>query len=132
MAKYIPDWLLGFAMQNMPNIALKLIDVSLYSKFFSSITGIRMSQNDMLEAGHRIHTLERYMNTREGISRKDDTLPQRFLSEGRECDSQKRTVPLEKMLAEYYKIREYDENGVPTPEILEKLGISHQIYPTSI
>ena len=124
VAKYTPDLLLGFTMQHIPDIALRLMDVSVYSKFFSSITGIKLSPKDMLKAGHRIHTLERYMNTREGISRSDDTLPQRFLKEGRECDLQKRTVPLEKMLLEYYKIRGYDDNGVPMPEVLEKLGIS--------
>jgi len=123
VAKYTPKPLLGFIMQNMPGLALKLIDVSMYSKFFEGITGIPLSPNDMLKAGHRIHTLERYMNTREGISRKDDTLPERYLKEGRANDPKKRTVPLEKMLVKYYKRRGYDNNGIPTHKTLKKLDI---------
>jgi aldehyde:ferredoxin oxidoreductase len=121
--KYTPNPLIGFLMQNMPGLTLMLIDISMYSKFFEAITGIRLSPNDMLKAGHRIHTLERYMNTREGISRKDDTLPERYLKEGRTNDPKKRTVPLEKMLIKYYKRRGYDNNGIPTHKTLKKLDI---------
>jgi len=123
IAKYTPDLLLGFTMQNLPDLALKLMDASIYSKFFEAITGLKLSQKDMLQAGHRIHTLERYMNTLEGISRKDDTLPARFLQEGRKSDPKKRTVPLEKMLTDYSRIRGYDEAGIPTQNTLKKLGI---------
>ena len=62
-------------MQNLPKIAIKFIDFSLYVKQWSAVTGIKMSSKESLKAGDRIHVLERYMNIREGISRKDDTLP---------------------------------------------------------
>ena len=68
--------------------------------------------------------MERYMNTREGISRKDDTLPARFLKEGRGNDIYRKMVPLEKMLDKYYKLRGYDSDGIPTPETLKKLNIT--------
>ena len=71
-----------------------------------------------------IHTLERLMNTREGVSRKDDTLPARFLREGRDCDPQKRTVPLEDMLNEYYRLRGFDNQGIPETQTLMRLGLS--------
>ena len=45
------------------------------------------------------------MNTREGITRRDDTLPDRLLRECRISDPEKRTVPLSKMLPGYYKLR---------------------------
>jgi aldehyde:ferredoxin oxidoreductase len=77
----------------------------------------------MLKIGKRIHVLERYMNTREGIARKDDTLPGRLLNEGRASDPKHRTVPLEKMLPKYYKVRGYDENGIPRDRTLRKLKI---------
>ena len=82
-----------------------------------------MSAGEFLQAGDRIHVLERHMNCREGISRKDDTLPDRLLNEVREGDLYKRTVPLEKMLDKYYRLRGYDSNGIPTVDTLEKLGI---------
>ena len=45
------------------------------------------------------------MNTREGITRLDDTLPERFLREVREDDSEGLVVPLEAMLDKYYRLR---------------------------
>ena len=94
IVKYTPKLLLGLTMQYMPDVALMLMDVSLYSKLYSAVTGIKMNQWEYLKAGKRIHTLERLMNCEEGISRKDDTLPDRFLKEGRACDPEKRVVPL--------------------------------------
>ena len=63
------------------------------------------------------------MNTREGITRKDDNLPARLLNTGRASDPQKQTVPLENMLAEYYRLRGYDENGIPTMATLQRLEL---------
>ena len=63
------------------------------------------------------------MNTREGVTSDDDTLPARLLEEGRSCDPQKRTVPLTEMRTEYYKLRGYDDRGIPRPQLLKKLGI---------
>jgi len=123
LTKYTPKTLLGFMMQNLPGIAVKLVDFSTYTALWSAVTGIDISDAEFLKAGDRIHVLERYMNTREGISRKDDTLPPRLLKEGRKSDPNKRTVPLEKMLDKYYKIRGYDSNGIPTESTLKRLGI---------
>ena len=123
LAKYTPDPVLAVMMQYLPGVATKLVDLSIYSGLFESVSGIPMSPADFLTAGDRIHVLERHMNCREGISRKDDTLPDRLLNESREDDLNKRTVPLEKMLDKYYKLRGYDANGIPTVDTLKKLGI---------
>ncbi len=123
LTKYTPKALLGFMMQNLPGIAVKLVDFSTYTALWSAVTGTEISDAEFLKAGDRIHVLERYMNTREGISRKDDTLPPRLLKEGRKGDPNQRTVPLEKMLDKYYKIRGYDSNGIPTEKTLKRLGI---------
>jgi len=123
LTKYTPDFLLGFLMQNLPRLAISLTDFGLYTRLWSLATGIRMSNRAFFRAGDRIHVLERYMNTREGISRKDDTLPPRLIKEGRADDDKKLTVPLDSMLDRYYRIRGYDKNGIPTAVTLRKLGI---------
>ncbi len=123
LIKYTPKFMLKFFMMNFTEIALLFMDVSLFPELWSSITGKKLTSSMFLKAGERVHVLERYMNTREGISRKDDTLPGRFLNEGRDCDDKKRTVPLEKMLDQYYKKRGFDKNGVPKASLLKKLGI---------
>lgn len=121
--RLLPRPVLLFSMTFFPRLSQFLMDWSVYTGFFESITGLRMSQDDFLEAGDRIQVLERYMNTKMGISRKDDTLPGRFLKEGRTSDPKKRIVPLEKMVTRYYKVRGYDQNGIPTLRTLRKLRI---------
>ena len=114
---------LKLMMQNLTPLALGLMDISLWPELWSTTTGIKMGMRKYLKTGERIHVLERYMNTREGISRKDDTLPERFLNEGRRTDPNNRTVPLEKMLNSYYRGRGFDNNGIPTDKLLKKLDI---------
>jgi len=123
LTKYTPPFALGLLMQELPQVAIPLIDYTLYRDFWSAVTGIKMSRWEYLEAGDRITVLERYMNTREGIWRLHDTLPDRFLKEGRKSDRKARTVPIEKLRSKYYKKRGYDHNGIPTPETLKRLGI---------
>ncbi len=126
VVKYTPLPILKFFMQNVPDLAIRFLDVSIFSCYFEAITGIKMSPKKLLKVGHRIHTLERYINTREGISRTDDTLPERFLKEGRKNDPKKWIVPLEKMVDKYYKLRGYNKNGIPTMKILQKYGIDSE------
>jgi aldehyde:ferredoxin oxidoreductase len=123
LSKHTPPFALGLLMQELPQVAIPLIDYTLYRDFWSAVTGIKMSRWEYLEAGDRITVLERYMNTREGIWRLHDTLPDRLLREGRKSDPKARTVPIEKLRSKYYKKRGYDHNGIPTPKTLKRLGI---------
>jgi len=123
LTKYTPPFALGLLMQELPRVAIPLIDYTLYRDFWSAVTGIRMSRWEYLEAGDRITVLERYMNTREGIWRLHDTLPDRLLREGRRSDPEARTVPIDKLRSKYYKKRGYDHKGIPTPKTLKRLRI---------
>lgn len=123
LTRYTPHPALAMLMQEMPSLAISLIDFGLYKDFWCAVTGIKMSRREYLRAGDRITVLERLMNTREGIWRLHDSLPDRLLKEGRGSDSKSRTVPLEKLRSKYYIKRGYDRNGIPTPQSLRKLGI---------
>jgi aldehyde:ferredoxin oxidoreductase len=123
MTRYTPDFILGKLMQYLPQVAIPLTDVSLFADLWSSTTGIKMSKGDFLMAGERIHTLERLMNTKEGISRKDDTLPARMLKESRTSDAENRVVPLDKLLDRYYLVKGYDNNGIPAKATLKRLNL---------
>ena len=61
------------------------------------------------------------MNCREGIGRADDTLPDRILKEVREDGFP--PIELEKMLATYYRLRDWDGLGQPRTTLLKKLEI---------
>jgi len=124
LMKLMPTFMLRLCMNYMAGIALRLVDVSLWPEFWSSITGYRLGITAFLRAGERVHVLERLMNTEEGISRKDDTLPSRLLNEQRKCDDKGLAIPLEKMLNRYYFIRGFDKNGIPKKRTINKLKIS--------
>ena len=78
----------------------------------------------MLETGERIWNMERIFNNRAGFTAKDDTLPPRLLKEAAATGPAKGLVSgLEKMLPEYYALRGWTADGVPTNETLAKLAL---------
>jgi len=123
LLRFSPKFILKIMMTAMAAVAVKFIDISLWPEFWSSVTGEKMGISSFLKAGERIQVLERLMNTAEGVSRKDDTLPARLLNEARKCDAKKRVIPIEKMINRYYMVRGYDNNGIPTAKTLKKLKI---------
>jgi len=90
----------------------------------TAATGFDYDLDEMLKAGERIWNLERLFNQRAGFSKKDDTLPKRMLAEPMPAGPAKgRTVPLDKMLPEYYRLRGWDAQGKPTKKKLAALGL---------
>jgi aldehyde:ferredoxin oxidoreductase len=82
------------------------------------------------KAGQRILCLERAFNIREGFSRKDDTLPSRFLTEpllnaGPATGQIVRNM--DGLVDEYYDAAGYARDGIPTPQKLKDLGLEYVI-----
>ncbi|MCX6348850.1 MAG: aldehyde ferredoxin oxidoreductase family protein [Candidatus Aureabacteria bacterium] len=93
------------------------------SRWISAVCGWDMNMPKLLLVGERLFNLKRMYNVRLGISGKDDVLPQRLL-EGKPDGKAKGMVPpMETMLPEFYKLRGWDENGIPRPEKLAELGL---------
>ena len=98
------------------------------ARFLSTILNKEISITDLITIGERIYNLERLFNIREGFSKEDDTLPSRFLETPlQEGPSQGNIVPLDQLLKDYYIVRQWDESGVPSDELLEKLSIKRLI-----
>jgi len=103
-----------------------------FSKLIRLATGMEFSKAQLMEIGERIYTLERLFNLREGFTRKDDKLPERYFKEptpiglpiakGKKIDRER----FKKMLDEYYELHNWDKNGVPKKETLEKLGLDKE------
>jgi len=95
-------------------------------QFLHSTTGIESfaSPEEVLRAGERTNNLVRLFNLREGLTKKEDTLPSRLLTEPlKEGPCRGRVVDLEPMLEEYYFVRGWDEEGRPQSETLKKLDL---------
>ncbi|MCG8633084.1 MAG: aldehyde ferredoxin oxidoreductase family protein [Desulfobacterales bacterium] len=95
--------------------------------FLSAGTGKNFTEDEIYLAGERIWNLGRVFNIASGFSGKDDYLPERIHKEGLQNGPHK-GKPFVKgdfaeMLRLYYEKRGWDENGVPTEETLERLGL---------
>jgi len=87
-------------------------------------TGAGYTMEEMMRVGERIWNLERLFNLDAGFSKVDDTLPKRILEEpAPEGPAKGHVCELDKMLTEYYQLRGWDENGVPTKEKLSELNL---------
>ena len=98
------------------------------------VTGMELTVQDLWDIGERAYTLERAFNVREGIRRKDDIVPQRFLTEPVPDGPHKGAIlkkeELDEMLDEFYEEYGWDKaTGIPTKERWEKLGFSMEDYP---
>jgi len=83
------------------------------------------SMEKLALVGERIWNLERQFNLRAGLTRKDDDLPPRLKTEPAKTGPAKGLVNgIEKMLPEYYQLRGWNTDGVPTKETLGRLGLS--------
>lgn len=99
-------------------------------------TGIEMTPREIWDVALRCNIMERLFNLREGLSREDlkkgDMLNHRYFDEpcrrgardviGLKIDRKK----FKKMIDEFYEHHGWDENGVPTPETLKRLGLDKE------
>jgi aldehyde:ferredoxin oxidoreductase len=68
--------------------------------------------------------MERQFNLAAGFTAKDDNLPPRLTTEPAKTGPAKGKVnELAKMLPEYYEVRGWTAEGVPTAETLARLGL---------
>jgi aldehyde:ferredoxin oxidoreductase len=103
-----------------------------WSKLIRLITGLEMSPLDIWTAAERANNLERLFNLREGLTRKEDWLVDRYFDlpnplgmpsiRGLAIDREKFT----KMIDEFYEHHGWDENGVPTEETLKRLELDKE------
>jgi aldehyde:ferredoxin oxidoreductase len=98
-----------------------------YVKMINSITGWNFTLADVEGIGERIYNLERAFNCREGVSRKDDALPFRTsrqpIPDGPSKGMHTPPDEFKGMLEEYYRLRGWDTNGIPTGEKLMALDL---------
>jgi aldehyde:ferredoxin oxidoreductase len=104
------------------------LGLDFYARFLKAITGIEYDIATLTEIGERIYTIERLFNLREGLSKKDDSLPPRFLNTPLKYGNSKdHIVPLDVMLEQYYYVREWNENGIPKTKLIQRLNIDFNI-----
>ncbi len=99
----------------------------MYPALLEAATGQKLTLDEFIAVGERIWNLERLFNVGAGFGRKDDTLPDRCF-EPIKGEASKGAVitheAFDRMLDEYYAVRGWTKEGVPTPATLKRLGIA--------
>ena len=101
-----------------------------YLKGLSTITGEEWTGKELFKYGERSLNLQRLLNVRDGMSRKDDTVPKKMYipaAVGGRAGKAPTEEEFNRMLDEYYEKRGWDKNGIPTPEKLTELGLQDYI-----
>ncbi|MDY6836083.1 MAG: aldehyde ferredoxin oxidoreductase C-terminal domain-containing protein, partial [Chloroflexota bacterium] len=99
-----------------------LITPKTQAALLNALTGWDMDAQELLQAGERMFNLKRVYNCRMGVTMDDDIIPEmvpvpvsgNYVPKGQE---------LREALEEYYEVRGWTKDGVPTPTKLKELAI---------
>jgi aldehyde:ferredoxin oxidoreductase len=98
-----------------------------WAKLLELVTGWDVDADELATAARRIVLAKRLFNLREGWTREEDWLPDRFLSESLELESGRSATltqsRLKAMISSYYRGRGLDETGVPGPGTVSELSL---------
>ncbi len=97
------------------------------ARLVSTATGVQIDGDGLMKVGERVFTVEKAFSLREGMRRKDDTLPERFFGEKTTATGTSGIdrTKFEAMLNEYYQFRGWDKEGFPTEEKLAELNMGN-------
>jgi aldehyde:ferredoxin oxidoreductase len=125
-SQYMADMLGGCKMHG-PWVGEWVMVPDVYAELMSAGTGRSWTGEYLSEKVARLAALERAFDVRAGLTRTDESLPERFFDErvpGRFCEDSLDRERFEAMKTEYYKLSGWDPaTGVPTREHLESLGL---------
>lgn len=100
-----------------------------FSELMYLAFGKRFTEDELLDVGERVCTLERMIMIGNGLTKDDDTLPARYFDEPvKEGPSKGEVIDkteFNNMLEEYYALHGWNNQGNPEPETLKKLGLSN-------
>jgi aldehyde:ferredoxin oxidoreductase len=105
------------------------IGVDLVIQLLNAATGQDYSAEEIQWIGERTYNGGRLLNTRVGMARKDDSLParvQQSMTRGASKGSVVTQEGLDGMLDQYYALRGWDANGIPTSQKLESLELPNE------
>jgi aldehyde:ferredoxin oxidoreductase len=102
------------------------------AKLYTLVTGFEITPEELKRCGERIQNAARLFNIREGLGRKDDTLPWKVMhepipDEGPSKGAMVTQTELDLLLDDYYEARGWTKEGVPTVAKLKELGMDDLI-----
>jgi aldehyde:ferredoxin oxidoreductase len=102
-----------------------------FTKLIRLVTGFDWTPEEMIRTGERIHNQAKLFNVKFGAGRKDDYPPPRAFEEKMYDDVSNGAVIIreqyDEALSGYYESRGWNEDGIPTRDLLEKLGLDTKL-----
>jgi len=102
------------------------------TEIVKAVTGWNTSIWELMKVGERITTMARVFNIREGFTKSDDCLPERFFKPHTSGALSETVIDPDKLknaINTYYAMIGWDENGIPTRSKLEELEIDWVVNP---
>jgi aldehyde:ferredoxin oxidoreductase len=87
------------------------------------VTGFDYTLDEIIDIGRRVWYMKRGLTNLFGARAKDDRLPKRLMSAIEDGPTAGSVPDMDKMLAEFYELRGFDESGVPKKQTLEIIGL---------
>ncbi|MBC2716870.1 MAG: aldehyde ferredoxin oxidoreductase family protein [Desulfobacteraceae bacterium] len=87
------------------------------------VTGFDYTLDEIINIGKRVWYLKRGLTNLFGARAKDDRLPKRLMTEMDDGPTEGSVPDMDKMLSEFYELRSFNENGIPTKKVLEDVGL---------
>ncbi len=98
------------------------------AQMIQAVTGWDITVEELMAVGERRLNLFRAFNAREGLDRKQDKLPKKFFKQlqgdGPTAGMALSHEEVESAIDEYYRLAGWTNNGIPTPETMERLEIA--------
>ena len=106
-------------------ISIGKASLEMIARWVSKVTGWDVDQDELLTVGSRLTNMKRMYNLARGVTSAEDTLPPRLMQPRSGDSTAESIVPdVETMVKSVYQMRGWDENGVPKPETLKRLGLA--------
>jgi len=100
------------------------VGLELMAEMVSTFLGIDMNWCGLRAVGQRITVLERYLNSKVyGMNKFSDYPPEKFFVEPLNGRNQLSHHDVRSARDQFYEYNGYDEQGCPTPDTFEKLGL---------
>jgi aldehyde:ferredoxin oxidoreductase len=117
-----------FALLNSLVICAFMVDgggmtFSEVRELFNAVTGWDYSIEDLMDAGERVFTVQRLINNRDGYNASTDVLPKKMFQAAKEGFRAGKVPPFKELMEDYYNLRGWDENGIPSQGTLNRLGL---------
>ncbi len=128
----VQDRLAGLDTLITCDFARYAVSDATYLELLAAAADRHLSLDELYRMGARIWNLTRLFNLKAGMTRADEDLPGRLktepLPDGPAAGHRFTDADIERLLADYYAVRGWDEAGVPRPETLATLDVE---YPRS-